>query len=72
LSLSAVEQLRKLGPENGRQITGFLRKIISNDPHSQGKKLKGALREFGRYRVGNSRVLARIEEQRLLVLVVRG
>ena len=68
---AAAKQLRKLGPENGRQITGFLRKNISKDPHSQGKALKGDLRVFWRYRVGNFRVLARIEEQRLLVLGVR-
>jgi len=68
---AAVKQIKKLGPENGRRITGFLRDNISNDPRSRGKALKGALREFWRYRVGNFRVLVRIEEQRLLVLVVR-
>ena len=68
---TAAKQLKKIGPENGRRITEFLRKNISHDPRSQGKSLKGALREFWRYRVGYFRVLARIEDQKLLVLVVR-
>lgn len=68
---AAAKQLEKIGPANGRRISGFLREKIANDPHCHGKALKGALREFWQYRVGNFRMLARIEEQKLLVLVVR-
>ncbi|HHB76730.1 MAG TPA: type II toxin-antitoxin system RelE/ParE family toxin [Desulfobulbus sp.] len=68
---AAAKQLKKIGPENGRLISGFLRDKISHNPRSHGKSLKGALREFWRYRVGNFRIPARIEEQKLLVLVVR-
>jgi len=66
-----AKHLKEIGPENGRQITGFLRKKISQDPRGHGKVLKGALRGFWRYRVGDFRVLVRIEDQKLLVLVVR-
>ncbi len=66
-----VKQLKRIGPENGKRITGFLRKNISNDPRSHGKALKGVLREFWRYRVGSFRILVRFEEQRLVVLVVQ-
>ena len=68
---TAARQLKKLGPENARRITKFLRENICGDPRGQGKALTGALREFWRYRVGDFRVLVRIEEDRLLVLVVR-
>ena len=68
---AAAKQLKKIGPENGRRITDFLRKNISNDPRSHGKSLKGTLRDFWRYRVGTFRVLARIEKQKLVVLVVQ-
>ena len=67
---AAVKQLKNLGPENGRRITRYLRKNICNNPREQGKSLKGDLREFWRYRVGNFRVLVRIEDDRLVVLVI--
>lgn len=67
----AAKQLKKIGPENGRRITKFLQDNICNDPRQQGKALKGALREFWRYRIGDFRVLVRIEEKRLVVLIIR-
>ena len=66
----AVKQLKKIGPENGRRITKFLQEKVCKNPRLHGKALKGALREFWRYRVGDFRVLARVEESRLIVLVV--
>ena len=42
------------------------------DPRSIGEALKGSkLGEFWKYRVGDSRVIARIEDNALRVLVVR-
>ncbi|MGD9366077.1 MAG: type II toxin-antitoxin system RelE/ParE family toxin [Desulfobacteraceae bacterium] len=43
----------------------------AEDPSTFGKALKGVLREFWRYRVGSYRVIYKIEDARLLVLVVR-
>ena len=68
---AAAKQLKKLAPENGRRIIKILNEKISQDPYKQGKVLKGALREFRRYRIGDFRVLAHIEEERLLILIVR-
>lgn len=68
---AALRQLKKIDPENGRRILVFLRTEITNDPRSRGKALKGALRKFWRYRIGEYRVLVRIEGDKLLVLVVR-
>ncbi len=43
-----------------------------DDPHSIGEALKGSrLGEFWKYRVGNYRLIARIEDDVLRVLVVR-
>jgi len=67
---AAARQLKKIGPENGRRIIKFLQTNICSDPRSHGKPLKGTLREFWRYRVGDFRVLVRFEEDRLVVLVV--
>ncbi len=68
---AAAKQLKKLDPEKGRRITRYLQENICSNPREQGKALKGALREFWRYRVGNFRVLVRIEDDKLVVLVIR-
>ena len=68
---ASLKQLKKAGPENGRRILSFLRSRVATDPRAHGTLLKGALREFWRYRVGDFRILARIEDERVLVLIVR-
>lgn len=68
---AAAQQLKKLGPENSRRIIKILQEKVRRDPYKHGKVLKGALREFRRYRIGDFRVLAHIEEERVLILIVR-
>jgi mRNA interferase RelE/StbE len=41
------------------------------NPRSIGQALTGELGEFWKYRVGDFRVIAKIEDSRLLILVVR-
>jgi mRNA interferase RelE/StbE len=69
----AEKQLAKIDRQSAKRITNFLRERIAaaENPHSLGKALKGVLREFWRYRVGDYRIMCRIEDDRLLVLVVR-
>ena len=57
-----------------KRIVAYLREKVatSQDPRSLGKPLKGVLREFWRYRVGDYRIVTKIEDERVLVLVVRG
>jgi mRNA interferase RelE/StbE len=44
----------------------------SQDPRGLGEALQGSrLGEFWKYRIGDYRVVARIEDERLLVLVVK-
>ena len=67
----AAKQLEKLGKENAKRILKFLRERVQPDPRQQGKMLKGSQREFWRYRVGDYRILAHIEDIRFVVLVVK-
>ena len=69
----AEKQLGKTDRQSVKRIINFLRERIATaeDPRSLGKALKGVLREFWRYRVGDYRIMCRIEDDRLLVLVVR-
>jgi mRNA interferase RelE/StbE len=42
-----------------------------DDPHSIGQALHGQLERFWKYRVGDYRLIANIEDDRLVILVIR-
>lgn len=71
---SARDQLRKLDKQVARRILDFMDERIANleDPRSVGEALKGArLGSFWKYRVGDYRVVASIEDGAVRILVVR-
>ena len=71
---TAVRDLGKLGPQTARRILTFLHGRVAtlDDPRSIGEALKGSkLGEFWKYRVGDYRIISRIEDAALCVLVVR-
>ena len=67
----AVKQLGKIDKENAKRIGKYLRERVALNPRQQGKALKGQQREFWRFRVGDFRILAHIEDERVVVLVVK-
>lgn len=73
LSDSAIKALKKIDPEAARRITRFLRERIapSDDPRQHGKALQGQWRQYWRFRVGSYRLVCRIENKQVRVLVVR-
>jgi mRNA interferase RelE/StbE len=68
----AARDLRKLGAEAERLILRYLRQRIATaeDPRRFGRPLTGDLKGFWRYRVGDYRIIASIEDDRFVVLVV--
>jgi mRNA interferase RelE/StbE len=64
--------LKKLGPQASRLILDYLRDRIApaKDPRSSGKPLQGPLKGLWRYRVGDYRIISRIEDDKFVVLVV--
>ena len=73
-SAEADRELSKLDPQHARRIVKFLKERVAplGDPRSVGKALQGSrLGEFWRYRVGPFRLICKIEDDRLLVLVLR-
>ena len=71
---AAVKELRKLDAQVARRIVAFLRERVAplDDPRSIGEALRGdTLGEFWKYRLGDYRVVARIVDRRLVVIVVR-
>lgn len=67
----ARKQFRKLGHAEADRILRVLEEIAKlDDPFSRGHGLSGPLIGLWRYRVGDWRVIARIEDQRLVILVL--
>ena len=74
LSESADRELGKIDAQHRKRILKFLDERVAklNDPRSLGEALHGSqLREFWKYRVGDYRLICRIEDDRLVVLVLR-
>lgn len=68
----AARDLRKLGHVERRLILAYLRERIAtpDDPRRFGRPLTGDLTGLWRYQVGDYRIVATIENDRLVVLVV--
>lgn len=69
----AAKELRKLGAASRQQILRYLRERIAtdSDPRRFGKPLTGELSGLWRYRIGDCRVIAAIEDGAFIVLVLR-
>lgn len=71
---AAAKELGKIDAQAARRIVKFLRERVAllDDPRSIGEALKGsALGDFWKYRVGDYRVIASIQDAVLTVVVVR-
>jgi mRNA interferase RelE/StbE len=73
-SEGAEKDLTKLDKQVAKRITWFLRERVVplDDPRSIGEALKGSrLGDFWKYRVGDYRIIASIEDQEVRILVVK-
>jgi mRNA interferase RelE/StbE len=71
---SVIKELDKLDQQAAKRILKFLHKRIASlkDPRSIGNALKGSrFGEFWRYRVGDYRIITKIEDNILLIIVLR-
>ncbi len=70
----AASDLDKLDRQHANRILKFLHERVSklDDPRAIGTALKGSkFGEYWKYRVGDYRIISKIEDDRLLILVVR-
>ena len=69
---TARRSLTKLDKQAARLIVDYMTQRIGEaaDPRDFGKALKGPLKAFWRYRVGDYRIICEIEDQALRVLVI--
>ncbi len=74
LSAEVDRELSKLDAQHSKRILRFLHGRVAklDDPRSIGKALHGSrFGEFWKYRVGDYRLICKIEDNRLVVLVLR-
>jgi len=70
---AAAKELKKLGRGEAGRIVATLETRIAtlDDPRLLGGALTGDLAGLWRWRIGDYRVVARIEDERITILVVR-
>ena len=70
---AAAKELKKLGREPARRIVDMLEKRVATlgDLRDLGKTLLGEWSGYWRWRVGDYRVIAKIENERVVIVVVR-
>lgn len=70
---AAAKELEKLGRAEAARIIETLetRIAVLDDPRQLGSALTGELGGLWRWRIGDYRVVARIEDERITILVVR-
>lgn len=68
----ALKQLQKLDKHTASLITGWIRKNLENcsNPRQHGKGLVENRSGQWRYRVGDYRVIAEIQDEKILILIV--
>ena len=74
LSAQVDRDLGKLDPQESKRILKFLHERVAplDNPRSIGQALQGSkLGEFWKYRVGDYRLICKIEDNRMLILVLR-
>ena len=65
------KQLKKLDAAISKRVLDYLEQIeLLDNPRSRGKALTSNLSGLWRYRVGNYRILCRINDDRLIITVI--
>jgi mRNA interferase RelE/StbE len=69
----ARKELRKLDNQAPQHVLKWIRETLAtdDDPRRTGKALKGRMKGLWRYRVGTYRIICQIQDECVLILVVR-
>jgi mRNA interferase RelE/StbE len=69
----AEKELKKLDPQVQRKILNYLENQVLKAPHPRtlGKALAGKLKNIWRYRFKDYRILCRVEDDTITILVLR-
>ena len=69
---AALRELKKLDPQTARLILGWIKKNLEgcSDPRQHGKGLTANRSGQWRYRVGDYRLLAEIQDDKIVILIL--
>ena len=69
---TAVKQLKKMDKKIVALILTFVEEklVACENPRSIGKALRGNLNDIWRYRVGDYRIIAKIEDELVIITIV--
>ena len=68
---SVEEDLKELDKSAARKILIRIETYLASNPKELGKPLKGHFQGFWRYRWGNYRVIYKISDREILILILR-
>lgn len=68
---SVEEDLKKLDKSTVKKILNRIETYLAQNPKELGKPLKGDFQGYWRYRWGDYRVIYRIAEQEILIIILR-
>ena len=73
LSENARRELKKLDKQSALLLIGWMRKNLDGieNPRAKGKALTGNYKNAWRYRVGDYRIIAEIEDEKIVVIVLK-
>lgn len=68
----AKKKLSKMDNKVSKRITEWIKKNLDGceNPRLHGLPLKGPLRNYWRYRVGDYRIVADIQDDRIVIMIV--
>ena len=68
----AIKSLSKIDKNQQKMIYAWIEKNLvgTDNPKKYGKALKGNLKEYWRYRVGNYRILADINNEEIRIVII--
>ena len=72
-SETSLKQLRKLDSLSRKRILNYVSDVLTKieNPRILGKALTGDLKGFWRYRIGNFRIVCQIQDNSLLILILK-
>ncbi len=65
------EDFKKLDKSTAKKILARVETYLAKDPQGLGKPLKGEFQGYSRYRWGDYRVIYKISEAEILIIVLR-
>lgn len=73
ITKSFIKDLQKIDKKQQLIIKTFINEVLVNlnHPREQGKELKGKYKGTWRYRVRNYRILAQIDDEKIIIYLLR-